>query len=214
MKKIILFSMMLTLAVTMPAQHVTPIAINLTPVQLDTLRAQYKDQPQAYLMELRRLDDLLKSDTKALKDAQLQLKAEREFHKQLNGYIDKAETSFKNLLSVSQKELDEMNKLKENMDGQLRFLNSTSLLNNESRSKATSALQEQRKEMEAGISAAMKRQTELNARMSELQKMRTDLMVLNGEVINKETDLKQLEITLKHRRDIIKEETKIVKSQK
>ncbi len=214
MKKIILFAMMLMLTVTLSAQHVTPISITLTKVHPESLRAQYKDQPQAYLIELRRLDDLLKSDTKALKDADLQLKAEKEFHKQMNVYVDKAEASFKNLQSISQKELDEMNKLKENVDGQLRAINSTSLLNTESRTKASKMLQVQRHELDSTINAAMKYQTELTDRLSELHKTRTDLMVLNSELINKETDLKQLENTLKHRRDIIKEEIKNVNSQK
>ena len=202
--------MMLTVTVTLSAQHVTPITINLTDVQPESLRSQFLDQ-QAYLMELRRLDDLLKSDTKVLKDAQLELKAEKDFHKQMNGYVDKAEASFKNMQSLSQKELDEMNKLKENVDNQLRAINSTSLLNTESRTKATKMLQSQRLELDSTINAAMKYQTELANRLSELHKTRTDLMVLNSELLNKETDLKQLENTLKHRRDIIKEEIKNVK---
>jgi hypothetical protein len=44
--------------------------------------------------------------------------------------------------------------------------------------------------------------------------MRTDLMVLSNELTNKETDIKQMEATLKQRRDIIKAETKNVKAQK
>ncbi|MBR0309559.1 MAG: hypothetical protein IJQ97_01620 [Paludibacteraceae bacterium] len=212
MKKSILFALMLMLVSPMSAQHVTPLNVQLTNFNLDSLRSQYSGQ--SYLLELQRLEKLMKEDTKSLKDAQSQLKAEKDFYKQMTSYVEKSESSFKNLQSLSQKEQDEFGKLKENAEKQLRNLNSTSLLNSETRTKVIDQLQTQRRTMEAAINATTNRQSQLANHPVQLQQMRTDLMVFNNEITNKETDLKQLETTLKQRREIIKGEMKNVKAQK
>lgn len=203
---------MLMLVSPMSAQHVTPLNVQLTNFNLDSLRSQYSGQ--SYLLELQRLEKLMKEDTKSLKDAQSQLKAEKDFYKQMTSYVEKSESSFKNLQSLSQKEQDEFGKLKENAEKQLRNLNSTSLLNSETRTKVIDQLQTQRRTMEAAINATTNRQSQLANHPVQLQQMRTDLMVFNNEITNKETDLKQLETTLKQRREIIKGEMKNVKAQK
>lgn len=200
------------LTVSLSAQHVTPLNIHLTEVNLDTLRSQYAGS--AYLLELSRLDRLMKDDTKALKEAQEQLKAEKEFQKQMLAYIDKAEATFKTLQALSQKELDEMNKLKENVEKQLRAINASTEISPETRAKAVEQLQNQRRALDAAITATNGRQSQLANHPIQLQQMRTDLMVYNTELINKETDLKQMEANLKARRELIKTETKTVKTQK
>ena len=212
MKRTLIFSFMLMVAATLSAQHVSPLGFRLTEFNLDTLRTQYSGT--SYLLELQRLDKLMKDDTKALKDAQNQLKSEKAYHKQMLTYIEKSEGSFKNLQALSQKESDEFSKLKENVEKQLKSLNSNNQLNEETRAKSLEMLQTQRRGLEAAINATANRQSQLANHPVQLQQMRTDLMVFNNELINKETDLKQMETTLKSRRDIIKAETKNVKAQK
>ena len=212
MKKSIIFAFFVMLTVSMSAQHVAPLNIHLTEFNLDTLRSIY--QGQSYLLELQRLDKLLKDDTKVLKDAQEQLKTEKDYYKNMSGYITKAEASFKNLQTLSQKELDEFKKLKDNSEKQLRTVNAATQLSTEIRNKAVDILQEQRRALDAALNATTSRQTQLANQPVQLQQMRTDLMVLNNELTNKETDIKQMEATLKQRRDIIKAETKNVKAQK
>lgn len=212
MKKTIILALCAMLTLSLSAQHVTPLKLHITEFNLDSLRAQY--QGQSLLLELERLEKLMKDDTKAVKDAQSQLKAEKDFHKQMLNYVDKAEASFKNLQTLSQKELDELAKIKENADKQLRLLNSTSLLNEETREKALDQLQTQRRGLDGAINATTNRQSQLANHPAQLQQMRTDLMVFSNEIINKETDLKQLETSLKQRREIIKTEMKNVKAQK
>lgn len=212
MKKTFFFALFAMLTLSLSAQHVTPLNIHMTEFNLDTLRSLY--QGQSYLLELERLDKLMKDDAKALKDAQNQLKTEKDFQKQMMAYVDKAEASFKNLQSLSQKELDELAKIKENADKQLRFINSTSQLSEETREKALDQLQNQRRGLDGAINATTNRQSQLANHPVQLQQMRTDLMVYSNEIINKETDIKQMEASLKQRRDIIKTEMKNVKSQK
>ena len=212
MKKTFFFALFAMLTLSLSAQHVTPLNLRMTEFNLDTLRSLY--QGQSYLLELERLDKLMKDDAKALKDAQNQLKTEKDFQKQMMAYVDKAEASFKNLQSLSQKELDELAKIKENADKQLRFINSTSQLSEETREKALDQLQNQRRGLDGAINATTNRQSQLANHPVQLQQMRTDLMVYSNEIINKETDIKQMEASLKQRRDIIKTEMKNVKSQK
>lgn len=212
MKKSIIFAFFVMLTMSMSAQHVAPLNIHLTEFNLDTLRSIY--QGQSYLLELQRLDKLLKDDTKVLKEAQEQLKTEKEYYKNMSGYVTKAEASFKNLQTLSQKELDEFKKLKDNSEKQLRTVNAATQLSTEIRNKAVDILQEQRRALDAAINATTSRQTQLANQPVQLQQMRTDLMVLSNELTNKETDIKQMEATLMQRRDIIKAETKNVKAQK
>lgn len=212
MKKSIFLALFAMLSVSLSAQHVTPLNIHITDFNFDSLRAQY--QGQSYLLELERLEKLMKDDAKKLKDVQGQLKAEKDFQKQMMAYVDKAEASFKNLQTLSQKELDELAKIKENADKQLRAINSTSLLNEETREKALDQLQNQRRGLDGAINATTNRQTQLANHPLQLQQMRTDLMVYSNEIINKEADIKQLETSLKNKREAIKAEVKNVKSQK
>jgi len=212
MKKSIFLALFAMLSVSLSAQHVTPLNIRITDFNFDSLRAQY--QGQSYLLELERLEKLMKDDAKKLKDVQGQLKAEKDFQKQMMAYVDKAEASFKNLQTLSQKELDELAKIKENADKQLRAINSTSLLNEETREKALDQLQNQRRGLDGAINATTNRQTQLANHPMQLQQMRTDLMVYSNEIINKEADIKQLETSLKNKREAIKAEVKNVKSQK
>ena len=185
MKKSIIFAFFVMLTMSMSAQHVAPLNIHLTEFNLDTLRSIY--QGQSYLLELQRLDKLLKDDTKVLKDAQEQLKTEKDYYKNMSGYITKAEASFKNLQTLSQKELDEFKKLKDNSEKQLRTVNAATQLSTEIRNKAVDHLQEQRRALDAAINATTSRQTQLANQPVQLQQMRTDLMVLSNELTNKET---------------------------
>lgn len=212
MKKSIILAMFVALTVSMSAQHVTPIEFQLTDFNLESLRQEY--QGSSYLLELQRLDKLMKDDTKQLKDIQVQLKEEKAYHKQMSAYVEKADASIKTLQTLSQKELDELKKVKENVDKQLNLINSSTQLNIETRTKAVDHLQGQRRSLEAAINATTARLSQLANHPVELQKMRTDLMVLSNELVNKETDLKQMDATLKTRREVIKSEMKNVKAQK
>lgn len=212
MKKTIILALLAMLTVSLSAQHVTPLNIKLTEFNFDSLRSQY--QGQSYLLELQRLENLMKDDAKKLKDIQNQLKTEKDFQKQMMNYVDAAEKSFKNLQDYSQKELDELAKIKENADKQLRMINSSSQLNEETREKALDQLQGQRRGLDGAINATSNRQTQLANHPVQLQQMRNDLNVYNSEIINKEADIKQLEALLKNNRESIKAEMKIVKSQK
>lgn len=212
MKKTIILALLAMLTVSLSAQHVTPLNIKLTEFNFDSLRSQY--QGQSYMLELQRLENLMKDDAKKLKDIQNQLKTEKDFQKQMMSYVDAAEKSFKNLQDYSQKELDELAKIKENADKQLRMINSSSLLNEETREKALDQLQGQRRGLDGAINATSNRQTQLANHPVQLQQMRNDLNVYNSEIINKEADIKQLEALLKNNRESIKAEMKIVKSQK
>ena len=212
MKKSIILVLFALLTVSMSAQHVTPLNIQLTELHLDSLRKQYSGQ--AYLLELQRLDKLMKEDSKILNDAQKQLKAERNHHKKMLAFIEKAEAGYKNLQALSQKEIAEFDKLKDNTDKQLKDLNSSDELNQETRTKAVEQLQIQRRALEATINATLNRQSQLANQPVQLQQMRTDFMVFNNEMTNKETGIKQMEATLKANRDVIKAEMKNVKAQK
>ena len=191
MKKLTILAVFALLTLSLSAQHVTPLNIHLTEVNPEALRQEYSGQ--SYLLELQRLDKLLKDDTKAIKDAQEQLKEEKDFQKQMDNYIAKAEASFKSLEALAQKEENEQKKLKDLVEKQL---------------------QEQRRALEATINATQGRQSRISNQPVQLQQMRTAMMVFSQELINKETDIKQLEANVKSRRAVIQSEMKNVKAQK
>ena len=212
MKKSLILVFFLAVTISLSAQHVTPITLKLTEFKLEELRSQYEGN--AYLIELDRLDKLLKEDSKVLKDAEGQLKDEKDYYKQMCSFVDKSESSIKNLQSLTQKEYDEFNNLKDNVDKQLRALSSTAQINPETRTKTSESLQEQRRGVDSLINVTTQRLTQLANHMVQIRQMRTGLMVFHSELTNKETDLKQLGITLKNRREIIKAETRTAKSKK
>lgn len=212
MKKLTILAVFALLTLSLSAQHVTPLNIHLTEVNPEALRQEYSGQ--SYLLELQRLDKLLKDDTKAIKDAQEQLKEEKDFQKQMNNYIAKAEASFKSLEALAQKEENEQKKLKDLVEKQLQFMNSSKRLDIETRTKSVEQLQEQRRALEATINATQGRQSRISNQPVQLQQMRTAMMVFSQELINKETDIKQLEANVKSRRAVIQSEMKNVKAQK
>lgn len=212
MKKLTILAVFALLTLSLSAQHVTPLNIHLTEVNPEALRQEYSGQ--SYLLELQRLDKLLKDDTKAIKDAQEQLKEEKDFQKQMDNYIAKAEASFKSLEALAQKEENEQKKLKDLVEKQLQFMNSSKRLDIETRTKSIEQLQEQRRALEATINATQGRQSRISNQPVQLQQMRTAMMVFSQELINKETDIKQLEANVKSRRAVIQSEMKNVKAQK
>lgn len=212
MKKSIILTFFVLLSFSLSAQHVTPLKVELTSFNLDTLRQQF--QGSAYLLELKRLDNLMKDDTRELKDAHLEIQEERKHQKQMVAYITKAEKTFKNLQSLTQKELDALKSLKIQAEKELHALNSTTQLNADTRTKANKMLQDNRVVLERSINSTIDRQMRLANHISKLQDMRTDLMVYNNELTNKDTDIKQLESTLQSRRAVIQTEIKNVKAQK
>lgn len=212
MKKLTILAVFALLTLSLSAQHVTPLNIHLTEVNPEALRQEYSGQ--SYLLELQRLDKLLKDDTKAIKDAQEQLKEEKNFQKQMDNYIAKAEASFKSLEALAQKEENEQKKLKDLVEKQLQFMNSSKRLDIETRTKSVEQLQEQRRALEATINATQGRQSRISNQPVQLQQMRTAMMVFSQELINKETDIKQLEANVKSRRAVIQSEMKNVKAQK
>lgn len=212
MKKLTILAVFALLTLSLSAQHVTPLNIHLTEVNPEALRQEFSGQ--SYLLELQRLDKLLKDDTKAIKDAQEQLKEEKDFQKQMDNYIAKAEASFKSLETLAQKEENEQKKLKDLVEKQLQFMNSSKRLDIETRTKSIEQLQEQRRALEATINATQGRQSRISNQPVQLQQMRTAMMVFSQELINKETDIKQLEANVKSRRAVIQSEMKNVKAQK
>lgn len=212
MKKLTILAVFALLTLSLSAQHVTPLNIHLTEVNPEALRQEFSGQ--SYLLELQRLDKLLKDDTKAIKDAQEQLKEEKNFQKQMDNYIAKAEASFKSLEALAQKEENEQKKLKDLVEKQLQFMNSSKRLDIETRTKSVEQLQEQRRALEATINATQGRQSRISNQPVQLQQMRTGMMVFSQELINKETDIKQLEANVKSRRAVIQSEMKNVKAQK
>ena len=212
MKKLTILAVFALLTLSLSAQHVTPLNIHLTEVNPEALRQEFSGQ--SYLLELQHLDKLLKDDTKAIKDAQEQLKEEKNFQKQMDNYIAKAEASFKSLEALAQKEENEQKKLKDLVEKQLQFMNSSKRLDIETRTKSVEQLQEQRRALEATINATQGRQSRISNQPVQLQQMRTAMMVFSQELINKETDIKQLEANVKSRRAVIQSEMKNVKAQK
>lgn len=211
MKKLFFFFSVLLFAGAMSAQHVSPLNIQITEVHLDSLRAKYSGS--SYLLELQRLERLLKDDTKALKDATAELKAEKDLQKQIAAYIKNGEQTMKSVQQMSDKELNGLKKLKEVLDKQIRTMNSSTNLDPDSRNKMLDELNQQQKSIDAAIEATNLRQKNLADIPTRLQKMSTDLLAYNSELTNKETDIKQMEATIKARREIVKSEMKAVKAQ-
>lgn len=212
MKKFIIFAAAIACAVSLSAQHVNPITINLTDVNLDSINSRYSGQ--ALLVELARCEDLLKQNQDALKKAEKELKEEQKYYKQMTKMVDAAEKSYKTLMGYTDKELAEYKKLQDVVEKQIKEVNNANLIDSQTRINTTDELNDQRRQISAAINSTSDRNQRLSKQNEEFVKLRDKLVTFYNELINKESNLKQLAIQLKSRQDLIKAEKQRVKSLK
>jgi len=210
MRKILLFAFV-CMSMSVLAQHVTPLNIRLTEVNLDSLRAMHRTEPRVYRTALDVLEQGLMQNAEEIKAAKTELKAEKAHAKQLDASLKEASKLAKALSKLYDKESGEVKALQSAVTKQQEEISHQTALNKETRELYLRFLSKQQDELGYVLRDVADRQRAITDLENSIQKGHSirHNFVLETEV--KAKDITALESQLKSRMAKIKNEKKSAK---
>ena len=212
MKKIIFALALAAISLSMSAQHVAPLNIQLTEFNLDSLRIKNATDQPTYATELQHIALLQDAEMQAIKEAWKVLKDEKAHAKNIAACLKEVNGSISNLQKTAEKEIDVLKNMIKTIEKQLKNLRTLSKLAPETRDSYSDYLTAEKRYLETMLDEVTARQKNLMEAQDGAQRIQADLNAFNLEIQQKELDLKQLETTCKARTEQIKAEQKIVKA--
>ena len=210
MKKVFLMAFM-AMSLTVMAQHVTPLSVQLAEVNLQAERDAYKD-PTMYRARLDVLAKDLEKNAADLKVARNQLKVEQSHAKEMENSMKEAEKMAASLKSLYAKEESEIKAMQKTVQTQQQTLSKQVELNQETRESYVLFLEQQSKELSTSLSEVADRQRAISDLEAAINTRRTSLQYYAQEVNQKAADLANLEQQQKDRAAMVKAEQKAAKS--
>ena len=211
MKKIVLFAFV-AFSLAANAQHVTPLSVELTEINLDSLRTLYMQQPTMYRAALDVLSQELAKDAEEIKTAKKILKGEQTHAKEKDNVLKegtKMAASLKGLYAKEESELKSMQKI---IETQQKTVVQQTELTQEARDSYMEILDAQQKELGYSLREIAERNTAIMDIENMLQNAQSSLQGFIQETQQKAAELAQLEATHKERVNMIKQEQKADKS--
>ena len=210
MKKLF-FLAILACSVSVMAQHVSPVSIQVAELHLDSLRQLYGAEPTMYRAALNVLDQQLDKNAAELKAAKAELKDEQALAKQIESSLNdatKMAASLKKLYAQEEKEVKGMQKVVEN---QQKGLNKLMGIKQESREAYLLFLEQEQKELNYSLREVADRLRAITDLETSIQNSRTALQAYVQETQQKNLDLMNVEGQIKERAAVVKEEQKSAK---
>lgn len=211
MKKVFLTAFLAMSMVAM-AQHVTPLAIEIAEVRLDSLRTLYFSEPTMYRASLDVVAQNLSKNAEELKVAKNELKVEQAHAKEMDKSIKNGIKMCAALKKLYQKEESELKSMQKTIEAQQKTLNKHKELNQETRENYVNLLERQQKELGYSIREVADRQRTISELETTIQNKQTSLQAYLLETQQKATDISVLESQLKERVATVKAEQKTAKS--
>lgn len=211
MKKVMLLAAVIVAALSINAQHVVPVSLNLTEYKLDSLRVQYVNDPVGYLAQLQQVEIAQKQDADELKSLQKQLKDEKNFAKERAGLLKDADKVLKQLEKDTQSSNKALISLRNGMEKSHRSIQKQSLVNQDAKETTTASISEYKALVEQEIHASSARLTQISKVKSSVASAHTGLESFNAEVASKEAKIKELEAKQKANVAEIKAQIKAAK---
>lgn len=196
------------------AQKVTPLNIQLTEVNLDSLRTLYIAEPTMYRASLEVLSQSLSKDAEAVSVARAELKDEQAHAKEMNTSINQALKMTAALRKLYAKEEAELKSMQKVVEKQQKKLNSQRNLNQESRTAYQQLLEKQQKELGYSLRELAERQRAIMDLETSLQDHLSSLAAYEQETIQKATELNQIMNQLNQNTAAVKAEQKAAKKLK
>lgn len=196
------------------AQKVTPLNIQLTEVNLDSLRTLYIAEPAMYRASLEVLSQSLSKDAEAVSVARAELKDEQAHAKEMNTSINQALKMTAALRKLYAKEESELKTMQKVVEKQQKKLNSQRNLNQESRTAYQQLLEKQQKELGYSLRELAERQRAIMDLETSLQDHLSSLAAYEQETIQKATELNQIMNQLNQNTAAVKAEQKAAKKLK
>lgn len=213
MRKIFVLAFM-ALGLSVMAQHVTPLAIEIAEVQIDTLRAQYFAEPTMYRAALNALAVDLDKNGDQIKAAKAELKDEKAHAKEMDGSLKEALKMTAELKKVYLKEESALKSMQKTIEKQQRKLNANRRLNQDARENYSQMLEKQQKELGYALREVAERQHSVSDLETSIQNWQTLQQNYVQETVQKENELIRLETIYKQHSATLKSELKATKSMK
>lgn len=204
----------LALGLSAMAQHVTPLAIEIAEVQIDTLRAQYFAEPTMYRAALNALAVDLDKNADQIKAAKAELKDEKAHAKEMDGSLKEALKMTAELKKVYLKEESALKSMQKTIEKQQRKLNANRRLNKGARDNYSQMLEKQQKELGYALREVAERQHSVSDLETSIQNWQTLQQNYVQETVQKENELIRLETIYKQHSATLKNELKATKSMK
>lgn len=213
MRKIFVLAF-LALGLSVMAQHVTPLNIELAEVKVDSLRALYFSEPTMYRAALDVVARNLDQNGDQLKAARAELKDEQAHAKEMDASLKEALKMTASLKGVYSKEEGALKSMQKTIEKQQRKLAANRRLNKDARDDYSQMLEKQQKELGYSLREVADRQHSVADLETSIQNKQTSLQLFVQETVQKEAELTQLETTYKQRLAILKAEQKTAKTMK
>jgi chromosome segregation ATPase len=211
MKKVFLLAFM-ALSLSVAAQKVTPLTIELAEVDINALRAQYQSEPIMYRAALDKLSKDLEGDAAEIKNAKAQLKVEQSHSKEMEKSLKEAEKMAASLKSLYTKEEAELKKMMQTVQKQQQTLSKQVELNEETRESYVAFLEKQQKELNYSLREVADRQRAISDLEATISNSKTNMQYYVQAVNQKAADLANIEAQHKQRVSTVKAEQKSAKS--
>ena len=204
----------LALGLSLMAQHVNPLSIEIPEVNIDTLRAQHFTEPSMYRAALEVLVRELNKNDDQIKAAKAELKDEKAHGKEMDGALTQALKMTAELSKVYDKEEASLKSMQKHVEGQQRKLAANRRLNKDSREEYSQMLEKQQKELGYALREVADRQHSLADLETSIQNAKTSLQNFVQETVQKEIELTRLEALCKQHKATLKTELKNTKKMK
>ena len=211
MKKVFLLAFM-ALSLSVAAQKVTPLTIEVAEVDINALRAQYQSEPIMYRAALDKLSKDLEGDAAEIKQAKAQLKVEQAHSKEMDKSLKEAEKMAASLKSLYTKEEAELKKMMQTVQKQQQTLSKQVELNEETRETYVAFLEKQQKELNYSLREVADRQRAISDLEATISNSKTNMQYYVQAVNQKAADLANIEAQHKQRVSTVKAEQKSAKS--
>lgn len=203
---------LLAVGMTVMAQNVTPLSIQIPELKLDSLRSLYISEPAMYRASLEVLAGQFAEVDKQLKNARTELKAELDHSKVMASLLKETGSTASSLAKLYTKEAGEIKDMQKTIEKQQKSLKKQSALNQKSRESFSNLLDAEQKQLNKALKEIAERQHDINNLQSQLSSMQTTLQGFDAEIVQKNADLTALENLYKERLAILKAEQKTAKS--
>ena len=194
------------------AQHVTPLAIEISDPKIDSLRALYIAEPTMYRASLEVAEQTLAKNAEEIKLAKAQLKTEQAHGKEMSNALKEALKMAGSLKKIYAKEESELKSMQKVVEKQQKTLNKQKELNQATRDNYLQVLEQQQKELGYSLREVAERQRAVADMETSIQNNQTELQAYLQETQQKAMDIASLEALYKERLNLVKAEKKTAKT--
>ena len=202
----------LALSLSVMAQHVTPLSIQLADAKIDSLRTLYFNEPMMYRASLEVVAQEFAKNAEQIKAAKAELKDEQAHAKEMENSLKEALKMTSSLKSVYSKEESALKSMQKTVEKQQRKLNSNRRLNQDARDNYAQLLEKEQKELGYSLREVAERQRSVAQLETTIQNWKTTLQNYVQETKQKAADLAMIEATYKQRLAALKAEQKTAKT--